>query len=247
MGFYDNFKTVPLDISPVEDGLENSSDYTFINDYIDQNYNLNLLKAGTEDDDPFAGIAPDPEDASIDNMDEPSDDPGSMDNNNLGSAELGSDPFSNLVDENSFGGDDSGDMGDPDQQTDEQQQNNDQIKVDREKLLRASYSLGANIRKIFPPRFNELKEILSNNIETMSQTEFHDTKSQEVVALLIKSYEQQIELIKTFQDIIIDQPFDTIFRKYVEIFTNCLKLKEAYKIILEEDANTKTKKKKKTK
>lgn len=243
MGFYDNFKIIPPDIPSDDSGLEHSEDYDFINDYINTNYNLNLLKAGVEDDDPFAGIAPDPEEASIDN--ESSSDPGSMDNNELGSDELGGNPFDNLIDENSFGNDEGDDMGDPDQQTDEQQQNNDQIKVDREKLLRASYSLGSNIRKIFPPRFNELKEILSNNIETMSRTEFSDTKSQEVVVLLIKSYEKQIELIRTFQDIIIDQPFDAIFRKYVEIFTNCLKLKEAYKILLEEDANTKSKKAKK--
>lgn len=235
MGFYDNFK---LDIKPEikesPDGLESNA---FINDYLDEYYNLNNLKAGLEDDDPFEGIAP--EDVAIDDNPDAggSDDPFSMDNNELGSDELGGDPFSNLVDEGA--GDDGGfgDEGDPNEQTDEQNKNNDQLKVDREKLLRASYSLGANIRKIFPPRFNELKEILSSNIESLSQMEFHDPNAQDVLLAIVKQYEKQIELIKTFQDIIIDQPFDVIFRKYVEIFTNCMKLKEAYNVLKEEDAN----------
>ena len=237
MGFYDNFK---LNIKPEIINKEESTESVLATEFLDKYYNINSLKAGLEaDDDPFAGIAPD--EASIDDTtdDNPvSDDPSSMDNNELGSDELGGDdPFANLVDEGTGGDDGFSDEGDPSEQTDEQNQNNDQLKVDREKLLRASYSLGANIRKIFPPRFSELKDVLYNNIETMTQVEFHDIKAQECLVSIIKQYEKQIDLIKTFQDIIIDQPFDVIFRKYVEIFTNCMKLKEAYNILVEEDAN----------
>lgn len=248
-GFYDIFST-QIRNKPIEvtSGLEHY-EKIFLDNYIDELYNLNDLKfninfnSGTEaDDDPFGDIVPDAQEVSIEP--EPSNDPMSMDNNNLGA----NSPFDGLVDESGEMGDMFGNPEDV-EQTPDQQAQNDQITVDREKLLRAAYNLGDNIRKIFPNRFLELREVIQSNLNSMELLELPQAENQDALRKLILLSEEQIKNIDIFLDIIAEQTFDSIFRKYVEIFTNCRKLKDAYELLIEdeEDKKNNTKKKKKSK
>lgn len=247
-GFYDIFST-QIKNKPQEQEFKPSLEHyekIFLDSYVDELYDLNGLKIirfypGLEaDDDPFSEIVPEAEDVSINNQ--ASDDPMSMDNNNLGD----NSPFDGLVDESGEMNDMFGDPQDAEQNPEQQAQNN-QLIVDREKLLRASYNLGDNIRKIFPNRFLELREIIQSNLNSMELLELPQTENQEALRKLILLSEEQVKNIDIFLDIIADQTFDSIFRKYVEIFTNCRKLKDAYELLITDEEDTKNKKKKKYK
>lgn len=233
--FYDIFSVKPKEKqkSSIAPALERE-EQIFLKHYIDYLYDITDLnislnyKAGIEEDDPFSDIIPESSEVDIN---QPNDDPMSMENNNLGD----NSPFDGLVDES--GNDQLGDMfGDNSgEENPEQQAANDQIVVDREKLLRAAYNLGDNIRKLFPNRFLTLRETIQSNLNNLELLELSSPEDQEALRKLILLLEEQIKNIDIFLDIIAEQTFDTIFRKYTQIFTCCRKIKDAYEILISED------------
>lgn len=201
------------DIETIKSGIEylHLIDHIYKPSAILMNLNIN---GGLEDDDPFAGIGDDPVDqTAMDNTfnDMNSEDPFAGD---LGGGDMG------------LGVDGMDDSMNMDVDSGEPTNTGGRIEVSRKELLKQSMDLPSNIRKIFPPRFKKLQEVIKKNIKAIERLSVLSTD--EIVMYLLGGYNDQYRLIEDFLSVISEKTYDQIFMTYVEIHTNCMKLKDVY-------------------
>lgn len=198
-----------------------------------------MYSIGMEADDPFADIGNDDaafgDDSGGGGMDagdafaSGNDDPFGSGSTSGGQSEGdSSDPFGGIGDDSGGGDDPFGGMGDDGSGEQQQQNAKKKIKLDREKTIKEDYNISRQIRQNFPKKFLMLKDIISNNINIIERTVVTDSRFEQILMKMVKEYENIVQIINTYLDVIPRKTYEDIFGTYVSVHSAMMRLKQMY-------------------